>query len=394
MIDLNNNQMQELLNNKVLHKGGVNDLLKMTLNAIMHGERQAYLQEQNDSNNKANGYRPIKVNGYGRQLALSIPRDRLGAFKPVLMLALKEQEQEVHQLCYELYREGLTTRKISKIFEKIYGKKYAQPTISSMTQTFKEELEAWRSRPLDNRYLVVYLDAIHTKVRREDKVEGEAFYIALGVKEDYSREIIGIYNNPTESAAGWQEILKDMRRRGLQKIDLVVADGIIGLEEKVLIHYPKAAFQKCVTHLKRNIINKVRPQEKPAMAADLDLLFDISDNRYTKEEAYQRSREVVLKWKKKYPFIKNVLSEENLRPHLTCLDFNFKIRTMIYTTNVLERLNKEFRTALKIRNAMPSIDSVLLLLSAVACEIEKTTYARPIYSFSNEPSFQGNFINL
>ena len=195
MIDLTTNQIQSILNNKAIAEDGINTILKMSLNAIMHAEREAFLKEDACLNNKANGYRPIRVNGYGRQLALAIPRDRLGIFRPLLMLSLKEQEQEVHQLCYELYREGLTTRKISKIFEKIYRKKFAQKTISNMTQTFKEQLKAWRERPLENRYLVVYLDAIHSKVRRHDKVQGEAFYVALAIKEDYTREVVALYNN-------------------------------------------------------------------------------------------------------------------------------------------------------------------------------------------------------
>ena len=390
MIDLTNEQIQKVLNKKAILENGIDEVLKIALNAIMHGEREAYLKRGKNTNNKGNVYRPIKVNGYGRQLSLSIPRDRLGVFKPLLMIALKEQEQEIYQLCYELYSGGMTTRKIAKIFEKIYGKKYSSSTISSMTQTFKEDLERWRSRPLDAGYLIVYLDAIHVKVRREDKVQGEAFYVALAVKKDYSREIIAIVNNPTESASGWDEVLKNVKKRGVEEINLVVADGITGLEEKVLQNYPKAAFQKCVAHLKRNISNKFRPKDKPIIAQDLSCLFDITDNQYTKEEAYKTSKLIALKWKKKYPFIEKVLSEQNLRPYFTCLDFNFKIRTMIYTTNSVERLNKEFRTALKIRNAMPSIDSVLLLLSAIACEIERTTYSYPIHTFSQEPSFIKN----
>ena len=201
-------------------------------------------------------------------------------------------------------------------------------------------------------------------------------------------------NNPTEGATGWEEVLKKLKKRGLQKIDLIVADGIAGLEEKVLAYYPKAAFQKCVTHFKRNIIHRVHNKDKAEISADLKHLFDITDNRYTKKEGYQRGKEIAVKWQKKYTPIKNLLSEENLRPYLTCLDFNFKIRNLIYTTNALERLNKEFRAALKIRNAMPSIDSVLLLLSAIAYEMEQTTYSHPVNNFNYEPTFQGNFINL
>ena len=394
MLTLKNNQIQEILNHKAVLENGINDILKMVLNALMYAERQAFLQGQKDHlKNKANGYRSIKINGYGRQLALAIPRDRLAMFKPLLLLALKEEAAEINRLCYELYISGCTTRKIKGIFERIYGKKYGQATISSMVQTFKEELAEWRSRSLDSRYPVVYLDAIHAKVRRGGKVEVEAFYVALAIKEDYTREVIALYNNPTESASGWEEVLKQIKKRGTQDIDIVVADGIAGLEDKVLAQYPKASFQKCVTHLKRNILHRVRPKEKAEMATDLKDIFDITNNGYTKQEAYKRAKAIASKWGKKYPSIKNMLGEANLRSYLTCLDFNLKTRSIIYTTNALERLNKEFRGALKIRNAMPTIDSVLLLLSAIACKMEKKTYSYPIDNFSCETTISENLYN-
>ena len=388
MITLKDDQIQDVFNKRAVRKDGINDILRITLDAIMYAEREAFLKRENSENNKANGYRPIKVNGYGRQLALAVPRDRTGTFKPVLMLALKEQAEEKHQLCFKLYREGLTTRRISKILADIYQERYAQSTISGMTQTFKEQLEAWRSRPLQSRYLVVYLDAIHSKVRRGNSVQGEAFYAALAVKEDYTRETIYLSNNPTESTAGWDNVLKDLKKRGVEAIDLVVADGIVGLEEKVLANFPTASFQKCVTHLKRNILNSVRPGDKQKIAADLKSLFDISDNRYNRKKAHQKAEEIIMIWQKKYPALKKELNKENLRPFFTCLDFDYRIRRMIYTTNAIERLHKEFRRALKIRNAMPSVDSVLLLLSAISCEMEETTYKHPIYNFSYEPKFQ------
>ena len=386
MITLTDQQLQEVLNHKSIAQEGMNQILGMVLNTIMYSERHRFLKEQKEPHNKANGFRPIKVKGYGRQLSLAIPRDRLGMFQPLLMLTLKEEEEAVQSLCFELYREGLTTRRLSKVMEKIYGKKYSKSVISDMSQTFKEELGKWRERPLEEQYLVVYLDAIQSKVRREH-LQGEAFYIALGVRQDKTREVLAISNNPIESASGWKEVLKKLQERGVKKIDLIVADGITGLEEKVLTQFPKAKFQKCVTHLKRHILYQVRASDKQAIAVDLANLFRISDNCYTKKEAYKLASEIIHKWKK-YPFLKQALDAENLRTYLTCLDFDFRIRPMIYTTNWIERLNKEFRRALKIRDAMPSVDAVLLLLSAIAREMEQGTYAYPTTLFNYEKFFK------
>ena len=387
MITLKNNQIQDILNHKAVVENGIDDILKMTLNAVMYAERQASLQEQKDPKNKANVYRDTKVNGYGRQLSLTIPRDRLGMFKPLLMFVLKEENEEMNRLCYELYTSGFTTHKVKDVVEKIYAKQYDQATFSNMKQTFKGELEAWRARSLDSRYPVVYLDIIHTKVRRDSKVEGQAFYAVLAVKEDYTREVIALYNSPTESASEWEQVLKKIKKRGVQEIDLVVANGLTGLEDKIVAQYPKASFQKCVVHFKHNILHRVRSKEKAAMAADLKDIFDIGDNKYTKEDAYQRANTIASRWGQKYPSINKILQRENLRNCLTCLEFNFKVRSMIYTTNALERINKKFRAALKMRNEMPTIDAVLLLLSAIARKMETTTYSYPIHNFRCETTF-------
>ena len=387
MINLTNEQLQTLFNKKAETQNGMNQILTITLNSIMHGERTAYLQTNKIPKNKANGYRPIKVHGYGRQLTLAIPRDRLGIFKPLLMITLKEEEQEVKNLCFELYREGLTTRKISSLLEKLYGKQYSKTTVSLMSQSFKQAMEEWRTRTLDQKYLIVYLDAIQAKVRREN-VQGEAFYIALAVKEDYTREVIAIENQPTESSLGWKQVLHNLKKRGVENINLVVADGLPGLEKEVLSVFPKASFQKCVTHFKRNILYKIRSSDKPFVVTDLANIFDLEDKTNTLPKALEKAKDVVSKWEKKYPFLKAQLSATNLRCYLTCLNFDFKVRTMLYTTNWIERLNKTFRQALKIRNAMPSVDSVLLLLSAIARESNQKVYSYPIHRLKKEPKFQ------
>lgn len=387
MITFSNNQLQTLFNEKACTQQGLNEILTITLNAIMHSERTAYLQTHKEGENKANGYRPVKVAGYGRQLTLAIPRDRLGLFKPLLMLTLKEEEDEVKNLCFELYREGLTTRRISQVLEKIYGKQYSKSTVSLMSQNFKEVMEAWRKRQIDSVYPIVYLDAIQAKVRRET-VQGEAFYIALGVKEDCTREIIAIENQPTESALGWESVLASLKERGLSEIGLVVADGITGLEEKVLTLFPTARFQKCVTHFKRNVLHKVRPQDKKQIAAELAAVFVIDDPTFTLSDAYLKAAQMARKWENKYPFLKAMLSATNLRCYLTCLDYDFRVRSMIYTTNWIERLNKTFRQALKIRNAMPSVDSVLLLLSAIAYDAGQKVYSYPLHKLNQETKFK------
>ena len=154
MITLTDKQIQEILNHKVSTEKGVNKVLKMTLNAIMYAEEHTLLQEQKKTANKS--YITC-TNSYGKQLAFTIPRDDLGVFKPLIMFILKKETAEMDRLCYELYTRGFSTSKVKDILKKVYREKYDQVDIFNLEQSFKEELEAWRSKTLDSRYLVVYL---------------------------------------------------------------------------------------------------------------------------------------------------------------------------------------------------------------------------------------------
>ena len=194
----------------------------MTLNSLMYCEREHYLNESNS--NKGNGYRKAFAVGMGKQIALQIPRDRLGMFQPMVLALIRDQRQQLEDLSFELYGNGLTTRQIGSLMKKIYGKYYSKSAISNITSTFYNQMQQWRERPLDTHYLAVYIDAIHLKIRR-GTVSSEAFYVLLGVKSDYTREVIGIVNIPSESASGWKEVLQTIKQRGVKKIGLIISDN-------------------------------------------------------------------------------------------------------------------------------------------------------------------------
>jgi len=313
-------QIQEQLN-KLAAKCGINELLNLMLNALMYTERKAFLERQEQQKNKGNGYRKTLARGYGKVLELHIPRDRFGQFKPLIQALLKEEEEMIKSLCFELYGKGLTTRQVGPILEKIYGQGYSSSTISKISQSFQQEMEAWRNRPLENNFLLIYIDAIHVKVRR-DIVATEAFYIVLGVRKDGRREVLAIENIPLESATGWKQVLAQLKERGLEDIQLIVADGLTGLKEQAAIHYPRADFQKCVVHLKRNICSNLRKEHKPEIMQDMKILFNTTDSSYTIKKAYQRAKEIELKWGKIYPCLKRFLAPSNIENYFTYLNYN------------------------------------------------------------------------
>ncbi len=245
-------------------------------------------------------------------------------------------------------------------------------------------MTAYRERRLSAYYPVVYLDATYVKTRRE-QVSSEAYYVALGLKDDMTREVIGIYNAPTESAYVWEDIFNDLKARGLEDIGLMVIDDLPGLDQSIEKHF-NCNVQKCVLHLKRNILRKVKKAHRTSIAEDLAKVFAVG-NTDTKEQLMQRALEVQNKWGKYYRHLATFGHEDRLRYYATYLQYDTKIQSMIYTTNWIERLNKSFKRTLKIRNSMPSVDSVLTLMSKIALEMEQTSYAYPITRFKHSNLF-------
>lgn len=380
MIDLSKDQLQDTIYSILNKDEGLNELLEMILDGLMKLERDVFLTNQASPDNKANGYRPGRAAGYGKELSLRIPRDRLGNFQPVLWAVLRDQQEQVRRLCFELYGKGLTTRQIGEITEKIYGQHYSCSAVSSFNQQLKEQLEEWRQRPLQARYPVLYIDAIHVKVRREH-VSSEAFYVVLGLTETMQREVLAIASIPTESAAGWKTLLEDLRRRGLRQTGLVVADGLTGLDKAIHQTFPDARHQKCVTHFKRNILSRVKADHKDQIAHELRELFLTGQRAYSADQALGQLTEFAQRWGDHYPHIAKLADRTDIHYYFTYLDFHWQIQPMIYTTNWVERLNKSFRRSLKIRNALPNPDAALLLLSKVAVDAEDGAFAYPIYNF-------------
>ena len=378
MIELTKVQLQASLNKLLEQENGLSSVLEMTLNGLMHSERNIYLENQ--VNNKGNGYRKAFAVGMGKQIELKIPRDRLGMFQPMVLALIRDQNQQLEDLSFELYGNGLTTSQIGGVMHKIYGKHYSKSAISKITATFSEQMNQWRNRPLDPSYLAVYIDAIHLKVRR-GTVSSEAFYIIMGVKTDYTREVIAIESIPSESATGWKEVLINIQQRGVTNIGLIISDNLTGLDAVIPLVYKNTEHQKCVVHLKRNILNKVASKHKEEVAIDLKGVFNLDSTNDTITEAFDRLTNFSNKWKKKYKHIGNLATNEMNELYFTYLNYHPKIRRMIYTTNWIERLNKEFRRTFKIRNSMPNAASALTLLSKVAMDKEDGYMKYPIYNF-------------
>lgn len=359
-------QISELMRKHAERENGLQDLMEIMLESMMIAERGEFLQ--NSPGNKGNGYRPGSTYGQGRKLEFRIPRDRYGNFHPQILAILRDQEEECDRLAGVLYTKGLTQDQVSDVFEQLYGQHYSKSSISRMIECVRTQVNEWLERGLDRYYPVLFVDCVHIKIHRKRSVSTEAFYVALAVTEEGRRDVLGIFNMPTESATGWSDIFDTLKERGVEKIGLIVADGIKGLDTVVGQKFPKAALQRCVTHLKRSLFAKVNHGDKGALAADLRDVFRTGQRNYTVETAWTGWQEMCDRWGKDYRAFKLMRNNSDYKAYMTYLNYAPEIQSMIYTTNWIERLNRDFRRVTRMRTAMPNEESVLTLMGSVAME--------------------------
>ena len=369
-------QISELLTTIANKKDGYRILLQQSLEAIMRAERSQFNEVNTDY---GNGYRFSKVCVHNGKMELMIPRSRNHNFYPLILALIKDQNKESEALAFELYKSGLTTEQVGKLFGKLYDHHYSKSAISQMMQSARQDVFAWLDRKgLDTIYPVIYIDATFWPTRRENEVSNEAYYTILGVKQDTTREVLSIVNHPTEGSSNWEDALNQLKQRGVEKIELVVVDGLNGIEDVINRVYPEAKIQLCTVHLARNIVSKVKPVDKPQVVSDLKTILDPEQTEDSLTKGIIRFNDFVKKWQSKYPSFKQYL-KPRYSLYFTYLNYEKEIRRMIYTTNWIERLNRNYKRTLRMRSSMPSPESVLFLLGSVS--MDRPEYRYPIYQF-------------
>jgi putative transposase len=355
----------------------IEDAIGITFETILKAEQSEYLGyiwgDKPKDDNKRNGYRSNLVRGLNRAFRIKVPRDRLGTFKPVFLELLSTEKEELDMLAFKLYCKGLTTRDIEDIFSEIYEQKYSRSSISRITGEFTEERELWQNRLLAENYYAVFIDALWLPVRR-DTVRKEAFYIVLGLKDDLSRDVLSVWCLPEETASGWEELLKDLKCRGVKNVLNFSADGLSGLKESVERVFPNSTFQRCLVHKERNILNRVRASDKKEVALEFKSVFSIDDENVSLEEGKAKLNKFISKWSEKYPGIKNQFVLSDMDNYFSYLNYPSILRRMIYTTNWLESLNRKIKRTTKIRASFPTEESALNLVCAMLMDTCENNY--------------------
>jgi putative transposase len=328
----------------------VREFVKEKLETIMQEERESFFaNEHPELKNQKNGnYTRQLDTKYGRIEDLQVPRDRDNAFHTEVFSPYQRREQWLGETIITMYQKGMSTREIGHFLERILGHSYSASTISNITDVVMEDVEAWQGRLLQKRYSVLYLDGTYLKLRRDD-VENEVVYLVIGVTEEGYREILGFYVGGKESSHGWQDILLDLQKRGVEEVLLGVFDGLPGLEEAMKTVFPKADVQRCVVHKVRNALNHARKKDQAAIAEDLKPIYQAN----SVDEAEERLKDFSAQWKKKYPKIVKGW-EADFSVLTTFLNYPPSIRSMIYTTNMIERTMKEIKKRTKTMNSLPT----------------------------------------
>jgi len=327
----------------------INSLLATELTAFLNYEK--YDRAGFNSGNSRNGVYSRTIHTEYGDLHIQIPRDRNGEFKQQTVAPYKRSNDTLESTVIHLFKKGITMAEIANLIEKMYGHHYTPQTVSNMTKAVSETVEAFNNRPLHNRYVCVYLDATYIAVRRET-VSKEAVYIAVGIREDGSKEVLAYTIAPTESAYNWQELLEEIKDRGVEDVLLFISDGLKGMVDAISEVFPKAKYQTCLVHVARNITHKVRVEDRKEICDDFKLIHQ-ADDAASGQAALDAFCD---KWKKSYSkVIKNLRENDYL---LTFYSFPKAIWRSIYSTNLIESFNKQIKKYTKRKEQFPNEESL------------------------------------
>jgi transposase-like protein len=353
------------------------DLTKRLLESMLQAEMSEHVGYEpydpagHHSGNSRNGLRSKTVLTEIGPIELEVPRDRAGSFEPVIVPKRKRRLAGVDQMVLSLSAKGLTHGEICAHLEEIYGAKVSKETVVRITDGVLEAMVEWQNRPLDGVYPVVFIDAIHVKIR-EGQVANRPIYVVVAVTVDGERDILGIWaGDGGEGAKYWLHVLTEVKNRGVKDVCMVVCDGLIGLADAVGAVWPQAIVQKCVVHLLRASFRYAGRRDWPGIARDLKPIYTAP----TEAAALDRFAEFSGRWEAKYPAIVK-LWENAWAEFVPFLSFDNEIRTVIYTTNAIESVNARIRKAVKARGHFPTETAALKCVYLAIMSMDPTGKGR------------------
>lgn len=349
----------------LLGKGGVlEELTKALLERALGAELSHHLgyekgtgREEKRGNTRNGGSRKRIITDNG-PVELTIPRDREGSFAPQIVPKGERRLEGFDERVLALYARGMTVREIQAFLREQYGVDVSPDLISSVTDSVLEEVERWQSRPLEALYPLVFFDALFVSIRDEGLVRKKAVYLALGVRKDGTREILGLWIEQTEGARFWLRVMNELHSRGVRDFFIAVVDGLRGFPDAINALFPQTQVQTCVVHLVRNSLAYVSWKEYKAVAHALKAIYQAenADAAQLRLEAFAQGE-----WGRKYPTIA-ALWRRQWQEVIPFLAYPAEVRRIIYTTNALESVHSRLRKIIKTRGHFPNDEAATKLL--------------------------------
>ena len=319
---------------------------------------EPYAVEGRNSGNSRNGGYSKKIRTSGGDTTVRVPRDRNGEFESKLLKKYATSSNEIEDKIVTLYAKGMSVRDIQDTLQDLYGIDVSPTTVSHITEKVWPLVEEWQNRPLEEVYPIIYLDALHIKLRREGRVENTAVYLVLGVDLRGKRDVLGQWvGDGAEGANFWLSVVSDLQSRGVQDILIACIDGLTGFRDAIQAVFPDTQIQRCVIHQIRNSLKYVTWKDRKPFMADLKTVYQAP----TREEAERNLIQLGETWNDKYAMA--VRSWENNWEDLaTYFDYPAEIRRLIYTTNSVESYNRQIRKVIKTKSSFPSVEAARKLL--------------------------------
>ena len=348
----------------------IRDLLGWLLQEVLDLEFSQFLgavpyERSQDRKGYRNGYYQRELFTRVGRLTLRVPRDRQGRFSTDIFERYQRSEKALVLALQESYLQGVSTRKVKKITEKLCGVQFSKDQVSSIAQELDEELAAWRSRPLEKAYPYLVVDAHYEYVREDGQIESDGVLLVKGVRADGYREILSVFVAPTEEETTWNDVFSDLLERRLDagEVKCITSDEHKGLRKAMRRHLPKATWQRCQTHYQRNAAGKVPAKSREEVHSGLRDVFNAPDETL----AWQRARRLMEGWRSRFPELVKWL-EETLQDALAVFSLPKEHRTRMRTNNGLERFHEEIRRRSRVVRIFPNRESCLRLCSALSME--------------------------
>ena len=340
-------------------KEGFKDILQ----ELMEAEMDAVLgYEKNQkgnivSTNKRNGYSTKTLKSQYGEFPIDIPRDRNGEFEPKLIPKYQRDISGIEEKVISLYARGMSTRDIHDQLQDLYGIELSAEMVSKITDKILPEIKEWQARPLNPVYPFVFMDCIHYKVREDGRILSRAAYVIMGVTIEGYKEILSITVGANETSKFWLGMLNDLKNRGIKDVLFFCVDGLPGFKEAIQAVFPSAQVQRCVIHMLRNSFKYINYSDLKKFSADFKNVYNAPNESIALDEL-----EIVReKWGKKYPYAINNW-ENNWEDVNSFFQFPNEIRRIMYTTNIIEGLNRQYRKVTKNKSVFPSDTSLEKML--------------------------------